>query len=71
MEINFTVKQARKYAGLTQSQISQLMGIDRGTYIKLEKNPELMTISQAQRLSDITGIPYDNIFFIKDSTLSR
>ena len=71
MEIKFTVKQARKYAGFTQLEVSKRMGIDRGTYIRLEKNPGSMTIDQARTFSQITSIPYDSIFFVNDSTLSR
>ncbi len=34
METNFTMKQARKYAGFTQLEMAKKMGIDRSTYMK-------------------------------------
>lgn len=63
METKFTMKQARTYAGLTQSDVAEKMGIDRSTYIRLEKNPDKMTIQRALDFSEITGIPLDRIFF--------
>lgn len=65
METNFTMKQARKYAGFTQLEMAKKMGMDRSTYIKLENNPDRMTIERAKRFATITGIPYDSIFFAK------
>lgn len=63
METKFTMKQARTYAGLTQSDVAEKMGIDRSTYIRLEKNPDKMTIQRALDFAEITGIPLDRIFF--------
>lgn len=64
----FTMKQARRYAGLTQVQMAEKLGISRSSYIWLEAHPERTTINQARAISEITGIALDDIFFVNDST---
>ncbi len=61
--MKFTLKQARKHADKTQLEMARILGISRDTYIKLEHSPENVTIKQALIISDVTGIPYDDIFF--------
>ena len=53
----FTIKQARKYAGLTQGKVAESLGVSRGTYVKLEKNVSDITIEQLGKISEITGVP--------------
>lgn len=67
----YTIKQARLLSGKTQQTMANLMGIDRNTYRKIEKNPDKATIRQAKDISMITRIPVDQIFFASQSTLSR
>lgn len=67
----FTLKQARQYAGFTQRGMAEKLGISRSSYIYLEKHPDRATIGQAQAISEITGISFDDLFFAPDSTLSR
>lgn len=67
----FTVKQARRYAGYTQRNMAEKLGISRSSYINLEKHPDRITVGQAQAISEITGIAFDDLFFALDSTLSR
>ena len=64
----YTVKQARLLAGKTQEEMADAIGVHRSTYIKLEANPDTMTIRQAKRFSQATGIPMDHIFFTPDAT---
>ena len=59
----FTIKQARQYAGLTQAQMAEKLGITRSSYMYLEKHPDKTTITQAKAISDVTGIPLDDLFF--------
>lgn len=61
--MTYTVKQARQYAGLTQCQMAEKMGICRSSYRKIELNPELATVKQAKDISAITGVAYDLIIF--------
>ena len=60
--MKFTVRQARTYAGMTQQEMCKKLGIDRGTYSKIEKNPQLATIGQINMISRVTGIPVDSFF---------
>lgn len=69
--MNFTVKQARQHAGKTQASMAEQMGLHRHTYMKLEENPDRLTVLQARQISIITGIPLDAIIFDTDSTESR
>lgn len=66
--MQFTLKQARAYAGLTQAEMAKNLRIDRGTYIKLEKDPSEATVRQLNAISQITGIPLTEIFLGCNST---
>ena len=66
--MEFSVEQARKYAGLTQAETAEKMGVCRDTYRRIEKNPEKATIEQAYLFSSAVGISLDQIFFRKNST---
>ena len=67
--MQFTVKQARKYAGLTQAEMANRLNIDRSTYIRLEKDVSRATVGQINLIAHITGIPVSDIFLPNDSTL--
>lgn len=69
--ITFSVKQARLMRNLKQDEIAKKLGIHVQTYRKIEKNPDSATIEQAKKISEIVKIPYDQIFFSDNSTLSR
>ena len=64
----YTVRQARRLAEKTQSEMAKLLGISRPSYRKIELHPDLATIAQATRIEEVTGIPMDQIFFGKNST---
>lgn len=66
-----TVKQARLLSEKTQRQMAEALSMHVDTYRKIEKQPDAATIKQANEISRITGIPYDQIFFGSESTLSR
>lgn len=66
--MNFTVRQARKYAGMTQVQMAKILGIDRTTYIRIEKDVTRATVGQINRISEVTGIPIKEIFLTENST---
>ena len=59
----FTVKHARLFAGKKQQEMADFLGIHVQTYRKLEKKPSTASVEQAKKISEITGIPYDQIFF--------
>lgn len=66
--MGFSVKQARQYAGLTQVQVAQKLGISRDSYRKIEISPETASIAIAKKFSEVVGIPIDQIFFAGNST---
>jgi len=57
------LREARQAAGLTQAEVADHLGISRPTYIKMEKRPEEVTISDAITLADLFGVKVDAIFF--------
>lgn len=67
--MKFTIKQARNHAELTQAEVAKQLGIDRSTYIRIEKDVSRATVSQINKISQITGIPLADIFLLGDSTL--
>ena len=64
----FSVKQARLLHDLKQAEVAKKLGVHVQTYRKIEQNPDLATIEQAKKFSEIVKIPYDQIFFADDST---
>ena len=62
--MSFTVKQARLHADKTQQDMADILGVHVQTYRKIEEHPERATIEQAKKITDCTGIPYDEIIFI-------
>lgn len=51
--MQFTIRQARVHAGFTQEDVAKKLGIDRGTYIKIEKDQARATIGQINKISNI------------------
>lgn len=60
--MQFILRQARTHAGLTQADVANSLGIDRGTYLRMEKDPQRATIKQINDISALTGIPVCDIF---------
>lgn len=67
-DLEFTVKQARQYAGYTQREMAEKVGVSRDTYRKIEQSPDTATIACAKKISEVVEIPIDQIFFTNDST---
>lgn len=66
-----SLKQARLLKGINQEEIARKLGIHVQTYRRIEYNSDLATIGQAKKISKIIELPYDEIFFGENSTLSR
>lgn len=60
--MGFTVKQARQYAGFTQREMAEKLGVSRDTYRRIEQSPEDATVATAKRISEVVGIPIDQFF---------
>lgn len=66
--MGFSVKQARQYAGYTQKEMAEKLGISRDTYRKIEISPETASVALAKKISAVVDIPIDQIFFVQSST---
>lgn len=66
--MQFTIKQARTHAGLTQEQAAVALGVCRHRYMKIEKNQENATVSELNKLSQVTGIPLRDFILVTNST---
>lgn len=70
-EMQFSPKMARQFAGLTQTEMAEKIGVSRDTYRRIEASPETATISQGKKIAAVTGVSFDAIFFGTESTKSR
>ena len=64
-----TLPVARKIAGMTQKELASVMEVSESTVINWEKGRSEPTVRQAQRISEITGIPLDSIIFLQSTTV--
>lgn len=58
-----SLKEVRKRERYSQQQVADYLGISRPTYRKLEKNPDLVTVEDAKRLSELLHVSPQDIFF--------
>ena len=58
--------EARKQARYSQQAVADQLGISRQTYIRMEKNPDDITISDARALAELYGVSVEDIFFASD-----
>lgn len=64
------IQQLRKKHNLTQKFLASKIGVSRPTYIQIEQGERDLTITQAQKLADIFGIPFDDFRRGKDSSIT-
>lgn len=64
-----TLPVARKIAGLTQKDLALEMEVSESTVVNWEKGRSEPTVTQAKRISEITGISLDSIIFLPTSTV--
>ena len=57
---------ARKQARYSQQAVAEHLGVSRQTYIRMEKNPEDITINDAKFLAELYGVSVEDIFFGSD-----
>ena len=67
--MKFTIKQARTYANMTQAEMAESLGVDRSTYIKIEKDVSRATVGQINHIARITGISVADFLLAENSTL--
>lgn len=61
--MKFTVKQARKYAGLTQKETARQLGIALATYQGYEWGDVEMRIGMAKKFAKLVSIPLNQLIF--------
>ena len=59
------VREAREQARITQGEAAEHLGISRPTYIKMEKNPEIIEMGEARKLAELFGVSIDDINFFE------
>ena len=63
--MNFTIKQAREYAGVSQVDMAEKLGMTETTYIQYEKYRRVFRMDTAFRFSEATGIPIEQLIFFE------
>mgnify|MGYP000613114318 FL=1 len=66
--IQVSLAAARVNAKLTQEEVAKRMKIGKRTIINWEKGASIPSFADVKMLSDIYGIPVDNIFLPDKST---
>ena len=64
-----TLPVARKIAEMTQKDMATALGVSESTVINWEKGRSEPTVIQAQKISEMTGIPLDCIIFLPSNTV--
>ena len=64
-----TLPVARKIANLTQKGLALAVGVSESTVLNWEKGRAEPTVFQAQKISEVTGIPLDSIIFLQSNTV--
>ena len=64
-----TLPVARKIAGLTQKGLASALDVSESTVINWEKGRSEPTVTQAQQISEVTGVPLDCIIFLPQNTV--
>jgi DNA-binding XRE family transcriptional regulator len=63
------LKDARKACSLTQKQVAISLNVVESCYANWEKGRTEPTVNQAQKISEVTGIPLDSIIFLPTNTV--
>ncbi|MCF2641186.1 helix-turn-helix transcriptional regulator [Roseburia hominis] len=70
-ELKISLAAARVNANMTQDEVAKEMHISKATLGNWENGKNIPGVSQLSFLSNLYGIPMDNIFLPKQSTKSR
>ena len=64
------IKQLRKKHNLTQEFLASKIGVSRPTYMQIEQGERDLTITEAEKLASIFGIPFEDFRRGKDSSIT-
>lgn len=67
IELQISLAAARVNAGYTQETAAKMMKVSKQTIVNWEKGKSEPQMSQCRELSNIYGIPLDNIFLPQKS----
>lgn len=67
-ELRITMAAARVNARLTQDEASKALHVTKQTLVNWEKGITQPKIAQAEQMSHLYGIPYQNIIFVANKT---
>ena len=62
--MEFTIKQARQHAELTQEETAKKLGVSTKTYQNYESGKTALRIVKSKRFSSISNIPISKIIFL-------
>ena len=60
------MREARKAAKKSMQDMADELGITRQTYSKMEKEPDVISIGDAQHIASFLGVDLSDIFFGKN-----
>jgi transcriptional regulator with XRE-family HTH domain len=63
--MKLTIKEWRRAKEISQERMASLCGVHINTYRAWEENPEDIRIGKAVLISDILGIPLEDILFTR------
>jgi len=64
------IQQLRKKHNLTQKFLASKIGVSRPTYIQIEQGERDLTITEAEKLAFIFGVPFEDFRRGKDSSIT-
>ena len=67
--VKFTIKQARMYADLSETEMADLLGVCRETYRKIEQNPNYCKKNQWEIIEKTTKIPKQ--YYIRSDNVEK
>lgn len=64
-KLQISLAAARVNAEMKQEEAAKIMGVDRSTIRRWEKGDKIPDYDETKKLSELYGVPLDNIFFGK------
>ena len=66
--LRISMAAARVNAGMTQDEASKALHVTKQTLVNWEKGATQPKVEQAERMSELYKIPYQNIIFLQSKT---
>ncbi len=59
----FTIKEWRRVKNISQEEMANACGVHVNTYRTWEEKPEMIKLTNAQKIADRLGVPMSDIIF--------